>query len=272
MCFSAGGRNQPLVQLQRKSLQLPSDSNYTALSATLTTARTQYEIGGFPFLLGQETNSSGRRIISLVSLNCLPFTWNMFYGELVFFSIFLIFGPQKTCTVMFFLHTSLQIKEELKLILLNVSLQVQKLDGQTWRLWPWSAFTSLTKMAVRSRSQIRSTSRCRCRPTPATGWPPACLLGCISLRQVMEAHKLYCPVFRFTFFLVNDDNGDDYLHSCRIVGSERDGLHQKGRPTVCVERGGSSDGILVSRLPFIFRYCNPSTASSLLFVLLSSLV
>lgn len=47
------------MQLQRKSLQLPSDSNYTALSATLTTARTQYEVGGFPFLLGQETNSSG---------------------------------------------------------------------------------------------------------------------------------------------------------------------------------------------------------------------
>ncbi|XP_078135721.1 protein FAM171A2 isoform X1 [Sander vitreus] len=56
---SPGARNQPLVQLQRKSLQLPSDSNYTALSAALTTARTQYEIGGFPFLLGQETNSSG---------------------------------------------------------------------------------------------------------------------------------------------------------------------------------------------------------------------
>uniref|UniRef100_A0A3B5KYW2 Uncharacterized protein n=1 Tax=Xiphophorus couchianus TaxID=32473 RepID=A0A3B5KYW2_9TELE len=56
---SPGARNQPLVQLQRKSIQLPSSSNYTALSATLTTARSQYEIGGFPFLLGQETNSSG---------------------------------------------------------------------------------------------------------------------------------------------------------------------------------------------------------------------
>lgn len=57
-CFS-GARNQPLVQLQRKLLQLPSNSNYTSLSAALTTARSQYEIGGFPFLLGQETNSSG---------------------------------------------------------------------------------------------------------------------------------------------------------------------------------------------------------------------
>ncbi|XP_023805189.1 protein FAM171A2 [Oryzias latipes] len=56
---SPGTHNQPLVQLQRKSLQLPSTSNYTALSAALTTARSQYEIGGFPFLLGQDTNSSG---------------------------------------------------------------------------------------------------------------------------------------------------------------------------------------------------------------------
>ncbi|KAG7513928.1 FAM171A2 isoform X2 protein [Solea senegalensis] len=56
---SPGARNQPVVQLHRKSLQLPSNSNYTALSAVMTTARSQYEIGGFPFLLGQETNSSG---------------------------------------------------------------------------------------------------------------------------------------------------------------------------------------------------------------------
>ncbi|XP_026207961.1 protein FAM171A2 [Anabas testudineus] len=59
---SPGARNQPLVQLQRKTLQLPSNSNYTSLSAALTTARSQYEIGGFPFLLGQETNSSGAEI------------------------------------------------------------------------------------------------------------------------------------------------------------------------------------------------------------------
>uniref|UniRef100_A0A1A8E8V2 Family with sequence similarity 171, member A2 n=1 Tax=Nothobranchius kadleci TaxID=1051664 RepID=A0A1A8E8V2_NOTKA len=56
---SPGAHNQPLVQLQRKSIQLPPSSNYTTLSAALTTARSQYEIGGFPFLLGQETNSSG---------------------------------------------------------------------------------------------------------------------------------------------------------------------------------------------------------------------
>ncbi|KAM4624289.1 protein FAM171A2 [Polymixia lowei] len=59
---SPGARNQPLVQLQRKSLQLPTSSNYTALSAVLTIARSQYEIGGFPYLLGKETNSSGAEI------------------------------------------------------------------------------------------------------------------------------------------------------------------------------------------------------------------
>lgn len=58
--FFAGARNQPLVQLQRKSLQLSTNSNYTSLSAVLTIARSQYEIGGFPYLLGQETNSSGQ--------------------------------------------------------------------------------------------------------------------------------------------------------------------------------------------------------------------
>lgn len=64
----SGARNQPLVQLQRKPLQLPSNSNYTSLSASLTTARSQYEIGGFPFLLGQETNSSGQRLTLEISV------------------------------------------------------------------------------------------------------------------------------------------------------------------------------------------------------------
>nr|XP_057923167.1 protein FAM171A2 isoform X2 [Doryrhamphus excisus] len=56
---SPGGAKQPLVQLQRKSLQLPPDSNDTMLSASLTTARSHFEVGGFPFLLGRETNASG---------------------------------------------------------------------------------------------------------------------------------------------------------------------------------------------------------------------
>lgn len=63
-------------------------------------------------------------------------------------------------------------------------LQVQKQAGQTWQLWPWSAFSSSTKMAARSRPRIRSTSPSRCRPTPATGWPRVSLLGCISRKRV----------------------------------------------------------------------------------------
>ncbi|XP_061782828.1 protein FAM171A2 isoform X2 [Nerophis lumbriciformis] len=60
---SPGGAKQPLVQLQRKSLQLPPDSNDTTLSASLTTARSQYEVGDFPFLLGRETNSSAAEAV-----------------------------------------------------------------------------------------------------------------------------------------------------------------------------------------------------------------
>ncbi|XP_051928261.1 protein FAM171A2 [Hippocampus zosterae] len=56
---SPGGGEHPVVQFPRKSLQLPPDSNGTALAASLTAARTQDEMGGFPFLLGRETNGSG---------------------------------------------------------------------------------------------------------------------------------------------------------------------------------------------------------------------
>lgn len=49
---------------------------------------------------------------------------------------------------------------------------------------------------------------------------------------------------------------DSDNHFSRTVGQERDRLHQKGRPAVCLEHCGSSDGILVSCLPFIFRYRN----------------
>ncbi|XP_077405916.1 protein FAM171A2 [Vanacampus margaritifer] len=56
---SPGGAERAVVQLPRKSLRLPPDSNGTMLAASLTAARTQDEMGGFPFLLGRETNSSG---------------------------------------------------------------------------------------------------------------------------------------------------------------------------------------------------------------------
>ncbi|KAG5854949.1 hypothetical protein ANANG_G00043500 [Anguilla anguilla] len=56
---SPGARNQPLVQFPRKAVHLPENSSYPELSAVLTAAKTQYEIGGFPYLLGQEINATG---------------------------------------------------------------------------------------------------------------------------------------------------------------------------------------------------------------------
>ncbi|XP_077357931.1 protein FAM171A2 [Festucalex cinctus] len=56
---SPGGAQRAVVQLPRKSLRLPADSDGTTLAASLTAARTQDEMGGFPFLLGRDTNGSG---------------------------------------------------------------------------------------------------------------------------------------------------------------------------------------------------------------------
>ncbi|XP_049615795.1 protein FAM171A2 [Syngnathus scovelli] len=56
---SPGGGERAVAQLPRKSLHLPPDSNGTALTASLTAARTRDEMGGFPFLLARETNGSG---------------------------------------------------------------------------------------------------------------------------------------------------------------------------------------------------------------------
>ncbi|XP_061081223.1 protein FAM171A2-like [Conger conger] len=57
---SPGSRHQPWVQFQRKAIGLTLNSTYTELSAMLTAAKSQYEIGGFPYPLGHEsTNSTG---------------------------------------------------------------------------------------------------------------------------------------------------------------------------------------------------------------------
>ncbi|XP_028674422.1 protein FAM171A2 [Erpetoichthys calabaricus] len=54
-----GSRNQPWIQFQRKTVRLPPNSTYTELSAVLTTAKSEYEIGGFPYLIGLEGNGTG---------------------------------------------------------------------------------------------------------------------------------------------------------------------------------------------------------------------
>ncbi|KAJ8345435.1 hypothetical protein SKAU_G00296280 [Synaphobranchus kaupii] len=57
---SPGSRNQPWVQFQRKAIGLTLNSTYAEMSAMLTATKSQYEIGGFPYPLGQESaNSTG---------------------------------------------------------------------------------------------------------------------------------------------------------------------------------------------------------------------
>ncbi|KAK6473229.1 protein FAM171A2-like [Huso huso] len=56
---SPGVRNQPWVQFQRKAVRLPPNSTYTELSAVLTAAKSEYEIGAFPYLIGLESNGTG---------------------------------------------------------------------------------------------------------------------------------------------------------------------------------------------------------------------
>ncbi|XP_028843724.1 protein FAM171A2 [Denticeps clupeoides] len=56
---SPGAKNQPWVQIQRKGFRLGLNESDLALSAMLTSSRSQYEIGGFPYPLGLENNSTG---------------------------------------------------------------------------------------------------------------------------------------------------------------------------------------------------------------------
>ncbi|XP_059413785.1 protein FAM171A2-like isoform X1 [Carassius carassius] len=56
---SPGSRKQPWVQLQRRTIRPPLNSSQVTLSAMLTSSRSQYELGGFPYPLALENNSTG---------------------------------------------------------------------------------------------------------------------------------------------------------------------------------------------------------------------
>ncbi|KAK2916099.1 hypothetical protein Q8A67_000473 [Cirrhinus molitorella] len=56
---SPGSRRQPWVQLQRKAIRPPLNTSQITLSAMLTSSRSQYELGGFPYPLALENNSTG---------------------------------------------------------------------------------------------------------------------------------------------------------------------------------------------------------------------
>lgn len=56
---SPGSRRQPWVQLQRRAIQPPLNNSQITLSAMLTSSRSQYELGGFPYPLAMEINSTG---------------------------------------------------------------------------------------------------------------------------------------------------------------------------------------------------------------------
>uniref|UniRef100_A0A4W4F2B6 Protein FAM171A2 n=1 Tax=Electrophorus electricus TaxID=8005 RepID=A0A4W4F2B6_ELEEL len=56
---SPGSKNQPWVQIQRRALRPVLNTSHISLSAMLTSTRSQYELGGFPYPLGLEHNSTG---------------------------------------------------------------------------------------------------------------------------------------------------------------------------------------------------------------------
>nr|XP_055050438.1 protein FAM171A2 [Misgurnus anguillicaudatus] len=54
-----GTRRHPWVQLQRKAIRPALNASQITLSALLTSSRSQYELGGFPYPLALENNSTG---------------------------------------------------------------------------------------------------------------------------------------------------------------------------------------------------------------------
>ncbi|XP_060749209.1 protein FAM171A2 [Tachysurus vachellii] len=56
---SPGSKNHPWVQLQRKAIGPTVNASQVTLSAMLTSTRSQYELGGFPYPIGLENNSTG---------------------------------------------------------------------------------------------------------------------------------------------------------------------------------------------------------------------
>lgn len=54
-----GSRSHPWVQLQRKAIGPTVNASHVTLSAMLTSTRSQYELGGFPYPLGLESNNTG---------------------------------------------------------------------------------------------------------------------------------------------------------------------------------------------------------------------
>ncbi|XP_048470349.1 protein FAM171A2-like [Rhincodon typus] len=73
-------KNQPWVQFQRKNVGLPANTSYNDLSAFLTTANTEMEVEGFPYLLGYEANAtvnhSRLELIPVAAISIHLFTRN----------------------------------------------------------------------------------------------------------------------------------------------------------------------------------------------------
>lgn len=71
---SLGSRRQPWVQLQRRAIRPLLNASQITLSAMLTSSRSQYELGGFPYPLALENNSTGEFIHTLLQRNM--FLWS----------------------------------------------------------------------------------------------------------------------------------------------------------------------------------------------------